>query len=122
MKRKKKGKEEVSATGYDASQDVSYYGAGYNQYGYYPADAYNNAYYGGQYVEPLDASGLVHNAANDDPNIIVIVPGRDGVPYNISPKGIENLTRIERLRRNGVISDTNYEIMRQKIIGMFLQN
>ena len=97
-------------------QNNGYQDAGYNdQYynGYvnngYAGDYYaqgDNAYYGGgQDVHPLDASSLVQmDAEHIDPNVIRIVPGRDGVPYNITQKGIDNLTRLERLRRNGVIS------------------
>ncbi len=106
--KKRKNKEEALTT-----PEVEQYD------GYYSQDAYNNAYYGGQYVEPLDASSV--NIQNVDPNVIVITPGRDGVPYNITDKGIENLTRIERLRRNGVISDANYNILWQKIISNFVR-
>lgn len=118
MKKKKKKEEQVEETAVYDEQSAGYYNGGYNN-GYFSPDAYNSAYYGGQYVEPLDASEF--NAQANDPNVIMVVPGRDGVPYNITSKGIENLTRIERLRRNGVISDTNYAIMKQKIINMFIQ-
>lgn len=78
-----------------------------------------NAYYYQNNVEPLNASELVQNVY-EDPNAIVIIPGRDGVPYNITQKGIEDLTRLERLRKNGVISDQTYYNMKQKICNTFV--
>ena len=44
----------------------------------------------------------------------------DRIEIQISPGTSERLKEIERLRRNGVISDTNYAIMKQKIINMFV--
>jgi len=44
-----------------------------------------------------------------------IVPGQDGVPLNITQKGIADLERLIRLRAMGAVNDANYEAMRQKI-------
>lgn len=44
------------------------------------------------------------------------VPGENGVPQNITPKGIEDLNRLERLRSSGAISEENYIAMREKVI------
>jgi len=44
-----------------------------------------------------------------------IIPGQNGVPINITEKGIQDLERLERLRLNGAITQENYQIMWQKI-------
>jgi len=44
-----------------------------------------------------------------------IVPGQDGVPANITPKGIADLERLERLKSMGAITPDNYAAMKQKI-------
>ena len=46
---------------------------------------------------------------------IGIVPGQDGVPINITQKGIADLERLMRLKAMGAVNDANYEAMRQKI-------
>lgn len=91
------------------------------EYQYYQDN--QNAYYNQNDVHPIDASQFLQEQQQTyaDPNAIVIIPGRDGVPYNISPKGIENLTRLERLYRNGALSDQTYYNMKDKIFRNFLQ-
>lgn len=44
-----------------------------------------------------------------------IVPGQDGVPANITEKGIADLQRLERLKSMGAITPENYAAMKQKI-------
>ncbi len=44
-----------------------------------------------------------------------ITPGQNGVPLNITQKGIEGLERLERLRAGGMLTEENYQAMRQKI-------
>ena len=44
-----------------------------------------------------------------------IMPGQNGVPVNITPKGIQDLERLERLRASGAITEENYNVMRTKI-------
>ena len=44
-----------------------------------------------------------------------IQPGQNGVPLNITPKGIADLERLERLRNSGAITEENYVAMRTKI-------
>ena len=44
-----------------------------------------------------------------------IMPGQNGVPVNITPKGIQDLERLERLRASGAITEENYAVMRTKI-------
>ena len=44
-----------------------------------------------------------------------IIPGENGVPANITQKGIEDLERLERLRASGAITEENYAAMRNKI-------
>ena len=44
-----------------------------------------------------------------------ITPGINGVPLNITQKGIEGLERLERLRAGGMLTEANYQTMRQKI-------
>ena len=44
-----------------------------------------------------------------------IQPGQNGVPLNITEKGIADLERLERLRNSGAITEENYVVMRTKI-------
>lgn len=44
-----------------------------------------------------------------------ITPGQNGVPLNITQKGIEGLERLERLRASGMLTEENYQAMRLKI-------
>ena len=44
-----------------------------------------------------------------------IIPGENGVPANITQKGIEDLERLERLRSSGAITEENYVAMKNKI-------
>lgn len=44
-----------------------------------------------------------------------ILPGQNGVPLNITPEGIADLERLERLRNSGAITEENYIAMRNKI-------
>ena len=44
-----------------------------------------------------------------------IIPGQDGVPANITEKGIADLQRLERLKSMGAITPENYAVMKQKI-------
>jgi len=50
-----------------------------------------------------------------------ILPGQNGVPANITPKGIQDLERLERLRASGAITEENYQVMWQKICSTNLQ-
>ena len=90
----------------------------------YPDQQYDNtqnAFYTQNNVQPLDATQMVQQQTNTaDPNAILIIPGRDGVPANISQKGIDDLARLERLRKNGVIAENVYLSMRQKIFDLFV--
>ena len=81
-----------------------------------------NAYYAQNDVHPIDASQFIQEQqAYEDPNTIIIIPGRDGVPYNITQKGIESLTRLERLFRNGAVSEESYYNMKNRIFRNFVQ-
>ncbi|MBQ3047497.1 MAG: SHOCT domain-containing protein [Clostridia bacterium] len=44
-----------------------------------------------------------------------VVAGQNGVPENITQKGLEDLQRLERLKSMGAITPENYEAMKQKI-------
>ena len=44
-----------------------------------------------------------------------IVAGQDGVPANITEKGLADLQRLERLKSMGAITPENYAAMKQKI-------
>lgn len=88
----------------------------------YQEQAYDNsqnAFYTQNNVQPLDATQMVQQTNVSDSNAIVIIPGQNGVPANISQKGIDDLTRLERLRKNGVIAEEVYLSMRQKIFSLF---
>ena len=43
-----------------------------------------------------------------------VTPGQNGVPINITQKGIEGLERLERLRASGMLTEANYQAMRLK--------
>ncbi len=97
------------------------YDANYNQNANYSqAPQYN---YGGQgvnvqtqyaqnTVEPLNPQTFTQNPNRSG---VSIIPGQNGVPYNITPKGIEDLARLERLRASGAIDEQNYFAMRKKV-------
>ena len=81
-------------------------------------DAGQSSFYTQNESQPLDATQIAQQET--DPNAIVFVPGQNGVPSNITPQGIENLVRLERLRRNGLIDDTVYANIFNKICNQFL--
>ena len=63
-------------------------------------------------VEPLNPQAFTQNPNRSG---VSIIPGQNGVPYNITPKGIEDLARLERLRSSGAIDEQNYFAMRKKV-------
>lgn len=63
-------------------------------------------------VEPLNPQTFTQNPNRSG---VSIIPGQNGVPYNITPKGIEDLARLERLRASGAIDEQNYFAMRKKV-------
>lgn len=70
--------------------------------------------------QPIDPATLVQNQQQTENNGITIIPGQDGVPLNITQKGIDDLVRLERLRASGSIDENNYLIMKNKICSMNL--
>ncbi len=62
--------------------------------------------------QPQTYSQPQQMAGGDSP---LIVPGQNGIPVNITQKGIQDLERLERLRQSGAITESNYIIMRTKI-------
>ena len=122
------GVEQNVEQGYNQNVDQGYdqnFSQGYDQNGgeYYEqagAQSFDESQssYTQSDAQPLDATQI--SQPNMDPNAIVFVPGQDGVPSNITPQGIENLVRLERLRRNGVIDDTTYINIFNKICNQFL--
>lgn len=63
-------------------------------------------------VEPLNPQAFTQNPNRSG---VSIIPGQNGVPYNITPKGIEDLARLERLHSSGAIDEKNYFAMRKKV-------
>lgn len=78
-------------------------------------DGYQNQFYSNQQQQttPIDPYDLVHaGEAEEEPRI---VPGKDGIPVNITQKGLDDLARLERLRASGAIDEKNYAVLKQKI-------
>lgn len=77
------------------------------------AQEYSNNYYNENQPAPLDPSVLIQT--NNPEDEFKIIPGQDGVPQNITQRGIDDLVRLERLRKSGAIDEENYAVMRQTI-------
>ena len=73
-------------------------------------------------IQPIYANSLVRNANEVQKNPYNIVPGENGVPINISEKGLEDLARLERLKISGTIDDRNYRVLKEKICRNNLNN
>ena len=82
----------------------------------YQQESYQNQFYNNneqQQTTPIDPYDLVHaGETEEEPRI---VPGKDGIPINITQKGLDDLARLERLRASGAIDEKNYVILKQKI-------
>jgi hypothetical protein len=78
---------------------------------------YQAPYYNVQKPQPLKARTIAKpdTQTEDDPNVINIIPGQNGVPLNITQKGVDDLIRLERLRASGTIDEDNYAVMKEKI-------
>ncbi|NCB48374.1 MAG: hypothetical protein EOM55_01925 [Clostridia bacterium] len=88
-----------------------------NNQGEYQKSVYQAPYYNAQQSEPLNPSDITHPVSDAESSEygITIIPGQDGVPYNITQKGIDDLIRLERLRASGTIDEQNYTVMKEKI-------
>lgn len=97
---------------YDANynQNVNYNQA--PQYNYDGQGVNLQTQYAQNTVEPLNPQTFTQNPNRSG---VSIIPGQNGVPYNITPKGIEDLARLERLRASGAIDEQNYFAMRKKV-------
>ena len=97
---------------YDANynQNVNYNQAPQNNYGGQGVNVQTQ--YAQNTVEPLNPQTFTQNPNRSG---VSIIPGQNGVPYNITPKGIEDLARLERLRASGAIDEQNYFAMRKKV-------
>ena len=78
-------------------------------------DGYQDQYYNYAKTEPIDPYALVRSGQAQEGEMFRIVPGRDGVPANITQKGLEDLARLERLRASGAIDDKTYSALKHKI-------
>lgn len=76
---------------------------------------YQAPYYNAEQSKPLNPSEITHPVSENAEYGITIIPGQDGVPFNINQKGIEDLIRLERLRASGAIDEENYAVMKEKI-------
>lgn len=77
-----------------------------------PQPIYNNAPPPGPSIQ---AQFNPEVQAQEQQMATAIMPGQNGVPVNITPKGIQDLERLERLRASGAITEENYNVMRTKI-------
>ena len=79
------------------------------------SDGYQDQYYNYAKTEPIDPYALVRSGQAEEGEPFRIVPGHDGVPVNITQKGLEDLARLERLRASGAIDEKTYAALKQKI-------
>lgn len=87
----------------NAQGDGQYEETGYQEQHY----AYNN-------TQPINPNDLITDQTQQG-DTFSIVPGQNGVPINITQKGLEDLARLERLHASGAIDDLNYYALKQKI-------
>ncbi len=87
----------------------------YNPQGNNNGAGYQAPYYNAGQTEPINPSDITHPQSENVEYGINIIPGQDGVPINITQKGINDLVRLERLRASGAIDENNYAVMKQKI-------
>lgn len=92
----------------------NYYQDG-NAEGYYDGNVYQAPYYDTPQGEPIKSIDIIQPDRPIDENAILIVPGQNGVPKNITQKGINDLIRLERLRASGALDEQNYAVMKKKI-------
>lgn len=83
--------------------------------GNFSQEAYQDQYYNYQQTTPIDPTSLISNEQVNQGDSFSLIPGQDGIPYNITQKGLEDLARLERLRASGAIDDRNYEALKHKI-------
>lgn len=111
--------------------NAGYQQNGYNQNAYAPQQNYQGAQmqanmppmnnYQPQYNQPQQPQPQPQPQYNPQPQVQtggdspLVVPGQNGVPINITPKGIQDLERLERLRQSGAITEANYIVMRTRI-------
>lgn len=80
----------------------------------YEAPAYQDQYYAYNDTQPIDPNDLITDQTQQG-ELFNLVPGKDGIPSNITQKGLEDLARLERLRASGAIDESNYMALKQKI-------
>jgi len=83
--------------------------------GKFEGTVYQAPFYSTQQSEPLNPSNITHPESLNEENVISIIPGQNGIPLNITQKGIDDLIRLERLRASGTLDEENYNIMKEKI-------
>ncbi len=71
-------------------------------------------YYAYNDTQPINPNDLINDQTQQG-EMFNLVPGQDGIPQNITQKGLEDLARLERLRASGAIDDRNYYALKQKI-------
>lgn len=71
-------------------------------------------YYAFNDTQPINPNDLINDQTQQG-GMFNLVPGQDGIPQNITQKGLEDLSRLERLRASGAIDDKNYYALKQKI-------
>lgn len=73
-------------------------------------------------TQPIDPSVFVGVQDEKPSNPYNLVPGQNGIPINITEKGLEDLARLERLKISGSIDEKNYYVLREKICRNNLSN
>ena len=80
----------------------------------YETPVYQDQYYAYNDTQPINPNDLITDQTQQGESFNLI-PGRDGIPANITQKGLEDLARLERLHASGAIDERNYLALKQKI-------
>ncbi len=100
----------------DGNYAGQYVGSEYQggQYNYDAPMGRQDQYYAYNDTQPINPNDLINDQTQQG-GMFNLVPGQDGIPQNITQKGLEDLARLERLRASGAIDDRNYYALKQKI-------
>lgn len=99
----------------DAKQDFFAEQEDLTPRGEHTEEGYKDQYYNYVKTEPIDPFELVRSGQAQEGEQFRIVPGYNGVPKNITSKGLEDLARLERLRASGAVDEKSYMALKQKI-------
>ncbi len=105
--------EDSNVQNYNQNNGQYYNGQYYNGQNN-EAQGYQEQYYAYNETQPINPNDLVSDQTQQG-GLFNLVPGQDGIPSNITQKGLEDLARLERLHASGAIDENNYLALKQKI-------